>query len=40
MVQKRFTPGKALIYLLLETRLVAQTLRLPQELLELERRDL
>ncbi|ODU69671.1 MAG: hypothetical protein ABT11_11795 [Novosphingobium sp. SCN 66-18] len=30
----------ALIYLLLETRLVAQTLRLPQELLELERRDL
>jgi hypothetical protein len=30
----------ALVYLLLETRLVAQTLRLPRELLELERRDL
>ncbi|WP_226018035.1 DUF2721 domain-containing protein [Novosphingobium sp. FKTRR1] len=30
----------ALIYLLLETRLVASTLRLPQELLELERKDL
>jgi len=30
----------ALIYLLLETRLVAQTLRLPPELLELHRKDL
>lgn len=30
----------ALVYLLLETRLVAKTLRLPRELLELERRDL
>ena len=30
----------ALVYLLLETRLVAQTLRLPRELLELERQDL
>ena len=30
----------ALIYLLLETRLVAQTLRLPRELLELDRKDL
>lgn len=30
----------ALVYLLLETRLVAQSLRLPRELLELERRDL
>ena len=30
----------ALIYLLLETRLVASTLRLPPEFLELERKDL
>ncbi|WP_428331925.1 DUF2721 domain-containing protein [Novosphingobium sp.] len=30
----------ALVYLLLETRLVAQTLRLPRELLELDRKDL
>ncbi|MDE2562142.1 MAG: DUF2721 domain-containing protein [Sphingomonadales bacterium] len=30
----------ALVYLLLETRLVAKTLRLPRELLELDRRDL
>jgi hypothetical protein len=30
----------ALIYLLLETRLVASTLRLPRALLELERKDL
>lgn len=30
----------ALVYLLLETRLVAKTLRLPRELLELERSDL
>ncbi len=30
----------ALVYLLLETRLVARTLRLPRELLELERSDL
>jgi hypothetical protein len=30
----------ALVYLLLETRLVSQSLRLPQELLELERKDL
>lgn len=30
----------ALVYLLLETRLVSRTLRLPRELLELERRDL
>lgn len=30
----------ALVYLLLETRLVARTLRLPRELLELERTDL
>ncbi|MCW1383842.1 DUF2721 domain-containing protein [Novosphingobium sp. KCTC 2891] len=30
----------ALVYLLLETRLVSSTLRLPRELLELERKDL
>lgn len=30
----------ALVYLLLETRLVSRTLRLPQELLELERGDI
>jgi hypothetical protein len=30
----------ALVYLLIETRLVAQTLRLPPELLELHRKDL
>lgn len=30
----------ALVYLLLETRIVALTLRLPKELLELERRDI
>lgn len=30
----------ALVYLLLETRLVAQTLRLPRALLELDRKDL
>jgi hypothetical protein len=30
----------ALVYLLLETRIVAQSLRMPQELLELERKDL
>ncbi|MEO0030576.1 MAG: hypothetical protein RIS94_334 [Pseudomonadota bacterium] len=30
----------ALVYLLLETRLVSSTLRLPRDLLELERRDL
>jgi len=30
----------ALIYLLLETRLVSSTLRLPRDLLELERRDI
>lgn len=30
----------ALVYLLLETRLVSQTLRLPPELLELHRKDL
>lgn len=30
----------ALVYLLLETRIVAQSLRMPQELLELERNDL
>jgi hypothetical protein len=30
----------ALVYLLLETRLVAQTLRLPRAMLELDRKDL
>lgn len=30
----------ALVYLLLETRIVARSLRMPQELLELERKDL
>ena len=30
----------ALVYLLLETRLVSSTLRLPRALLELERKDL
>ena len=30
----------ALVYLLLETRIAANSLRLPQELLELERKDI